>query len=418
MIIRRGFIVCLLFFSTLFAGQSDSLKAGSPQSGNLDLYLDCWECDPNYVRTEITFVNYVRDPVQADVHCMVTQQQTGGGGREFTFIFIGKRKFAGQNDTLVWTSKKTDSDDMVRTDLARVLKTGLMRYVVHTPAMEFLSISYDKPSTAIKPADPWHAWVFSTTVGGYIEGQKKRDKLNVWGSLTADRVTDDWKVHLKAGALRNSRTDVLGDGSQEKTITSSETMDAFIVKSLNDHWSAGADARLKTDSYCNIKLLIRFAPALEYDLFPYNVSTSRQLRFAYQVGLQRTRYYEETIYDRYVDTLFYHSLIITFEVKQAWGKIFTSLQGSNYLNDFRKNNLSLYQELSLNLCEGLALGLQAQFCQIRDQISLPKAGASNADVLLQRTQLATSYSYYCQVSLSYTFGSIYNSVVNLRLNAW
>jgi hypothetical protein len=143
---RCAIILCLVFARVLFAGPHDSL-----QSGNLDLYLDCRECDANYVRSEVSFVNYVRDPAQADVHCMVARQLTGGGGQEFTLVFIGKRRFSGQNDTLVWTSKKADSDDIIRTGLARVLTSGLMRYVVHTPVAEFLSVAYTKPRRSQNP---------------------------------------------------------------------------------------------------------------------------------------------------------------------------------------------------------------------------------------------------------------------------
>ena len=34
------------------------------------------------MRTEITFVSYVRDRTAADVHVLVTTQGTGGGGTE------------------------------------------------------------------------------------------------------------------------------------------------------------------------------------------------------------------------------------------------------------------------------------------------------------------------------------------------
>ncbi|MFH1686770.1 MAG: hypothetical protein ABIE70_04525 [bacterium] len=43
-----------------------------------------------------------------------------------------------------------------------------------------------------------------------------------------------------------------------------------------------------------------------------------------------------------------------------------------------------------------------------------KGEASDEDVLLRRHELATSYDYYMSVGISYTFGSIYNDVVNAR----
>ena len=48
------------------------------------VFLDGTRIDMDYIRTEITFVNYVRDRKEADVHVLITQQRTGGGGREYT----------------------------------------------------------------------------------------------------------------------------------------------------------------------------------------------------------------------------------------------------------------------------------------------------------------------------------------------
>jgi hypothetical protein len=51
---------------------------------------------------------------------------------------------------------------------------------------------------------------------------------------------------------------------------------------------------------------------------------------------------------------------------------------------------------------------------IHDQLFLPKAGASEQEVLLRRRQLATSYSYFTFFGISYTFGSKFANIVNPR----
>ncbi len=43
-----------------------------------------------------------------------------------------------------------------------------------------------------------------------------------------------------------------------------------------------------------------------------------------------------------------------------------------------------------------------------------KGGAPPEQILLKKKELETQYSYYSQVGLTYTFGSIYNNVVNPR----
>jgi hypothetical protein len=54
---------------------------------------------------------------------------------------------------------------------------------------------------------------------------------------------------------------------------------------------------------------------------------------------------------------------------------------------------------------------------VRDQLYLPAGDATEEEVLLRLRQLETSYFYQVSFGVSYTFGSIYNSVVNPRLNS-
>jgi hypothetical protein len=51
---------------------------------------------------------------------------------------------------------------------------------------------------------------------------------------------------------------------------------------------------------------------------------------------------------------------------------------------------------------------------IRDQLYVPKGGGDQIDVLLRRRALLTGYEYFGHFGVSYTFGSIFNNVVNPR----
>ncbi len=68
--------------------------------------------------------------------------------------------------------------------------------------------------------------------------------------------------------------------------------------------------------------------------------------------------------------------------------------------------------------QGLSLSLYGNLTRIRDQLSLKKGEASIEEVLLRRTQLATGYSYYAQIGINYSFGSIFSNVVNPRFNGY
>jgi len=79
-----------------------------------------------------------------------------------------------------------------------------------------------------------------------------------------------------------------------------------------------------------------------------------------------------------------------------------------------ENGLSLYCRLSLRLVEGFSLNLSGYASRIHNLLSLPKGEATEEEVFLRRRQLAKSYDYFGSVGISYSFGSIYNSIVNPR----
>lgn len=70
--------------------------------------------------------------------------------------------------------------------------------------------------------------------------------------------------------------------------------------------------------------------------------------------------------------------------------------------------------MSLRIAKGLSLTFQGDASIVNDQLSLPKGGVSDTDILLRRKMTETKFSYYSYFGISYTFGSIYNNVVNPR----
>jgi hypothetical protein len=188
----------------------------------------------------------------------------------------------------------------------------------------------------------------------------------------------------------------------------------MIVKSIGDHWAAGGWVMLRSSTYNNLRAEFITAPAVEYNLFPYAESTRRQLRFLYRIGYSYSRYREETIYDKTEQHLLWQALNVTLEVKEPWGIAATYLEGSNYFHDFKKNRVELGGHLSLRLIKGLALNVSAGYSRIHDQLSLAKGEVSLDEILLQRKELETDYSYHVSLGFSYTFGSVYSNVVNPR----
>jgi hypothetical protein len=79
-----------------------------------------------------------------------------------------------------------------------------------------------------------------------------------------------------------------------------------------------------------------------------------------------------------------------------------------------KYELELFGTVSWKIVKGLSFSVYGGYSKIRNQISLPRGSASLEEVLLQRRQLETGYSYWGGFGISYSFGSIYNNIVNPR----
>src|SRR5438874_1772349 len=163
--------------STLLAQAPSATTAVQPAVAPVSVYIDCEEyeaCDFDFFRTEITAVNWVRDRQVADVHILVTTQQTGAGGREYTVHFLGLRQFAGLTDTLKFVTQPEATRDEKRRGLARVFRLGLVRYLARTPAAGRLTIGFGEEkqeSAQTKPTnDRWNYWVFRTSLNGYTNG--------------------------------------------------------------------------------------------------------------------------------------------------------------------------------------------------------------------------------------------------------
>ena len=52
---------------------------------------------------------------------------------------------------------------------------------------------------------------------------------------------------------------------------------------------------------------------------------------------------------------------------------------------------------------------------VKDRISVAAGDASVEDVLLRRRLFETDYEYMSYISFNYTFGSIFNNIVNPRI---
>jgi hypothetical protein len=390
------------------ADDLETLKKTAPR-----IFIDCGNCDMEFIKNEIPFVNYVRDRKEAQVHILITRQSTASGGYEYTLTFMGQNEFADLDDSFRYFSKQDDTGDDVRKGLVRALKQGLAAYVARTPIASRLQVRYQSKSTAPETGDRWNHWVFNIGTEAYLNGEESYAYDNIGLNLTVNRITEDWKFRL---GLSSSfyRDSFIYDGEEIKSTREYYGASGLLVKSLGPHWSAGFSLEADSSTYSNILARYIPAPAIEYNVFPYSESSRRQFRFLYRLQFENVRYRETTIYEKIRENLLSESLSATLTLKEKWGSLTGALSGSHYFHDLKMNNLSVYAVVQVNLVKGLNAYAFASGSRVHDQLALAKGTASLEEILLQRRQLATSYSYYALVGISYTFGSVFTNVVNPR----
>ncbi len=380
----------------------DDLKKEAPKvfldtaSGRLDL---------NYVREEITFVNYVRDRMEADVHVLITRQPTGGGGSEYTLGFIGLKSATALQNTLKFYTDRTMTPDEIRRGLVQVLKLGLAPYVARTPMARGVNLQLLGKVKATSVVDRWNLWVFNVSGRARLNGEEARkyDSYSLSGAV--NRVSPGAKFRLGYyETYDRSKFDY--EDTKLTSSARSRTLDGMYVVSLNGHWSAGAVFNFGFSTYSNLAFAAMVQPAVEYDIFPYSVSTRRQLRILYKLGYVYDRYLETTILGRMSDRLWNQSLSATLEMTEPWGTSSVSLEGSSYIPKTRYNRVVLSGDLNLRMLKGLALTLSARYSAVKDQISLRLSEVSLEDLLLRRAELASAYRYYLSVGFFALGGTV------------
>ena len=411
-------IIALIALSAVneLSFSQDTLKIDSLRNGALKVYFNCPSCDMDYVRKEITFVNYMRDEKDAQLYILISSITNGSGGNEYSVFFIGQKEFKGRNDTLKFSTSPNNTSDEVRQLANQTIKMGMMPYVARTPVGKNISIDYASKSQPSEIKDSWKSWVFNINGSTYFNGQEAIKIQNYYGSLEATKTTEKFRTDINAYYSYYSGKYQIDDSTSLKCSLNNKGFNWIAVKSLGEHWSLGGMTYLSSSSFSNIKLHFSIFPAVEYNLYKYSESTRHQLRFLYQIGYGIYKYYDTTIYNKMSQNLFTHQLTIAYKVIEKWGSISASLYGNQYLYELSKYDLALNSSISIRIFKGLSFYLNGQVALVYDQLSLPAAGATEEQILTGVEMLASKYTYWANAGLTYTFGSIYNNVVNPRFS--
>ena len=410
---RYGPFIFGLLLTLNANGQTVRSDTMGKRENAVRIFIDCDHCDMNYIREEIPYVNYVRDVKEAQVYILETREYTGSGGRRYTYTFVGQEEFENKNDTLYYSSRPDDSRDYRRIWRTQMLKMGLMTYVARTPLYSEVIIQPTESIVKEEVIDRWNYWVFELRAEPQFKGEESFKELSLNNSVSAVKITHDWKLDFDFD-YRYTRTKYTYDDTLYTNDKSYQGMDVLAVKSLGEHWSAGIRTDVASSTYTNTKFSADVLPSIEYNVFPYSKSTHRQMRILYGIGNSYNIYYDTTIYNKLEENLWQHQLQLAYQVQEKWGSINIALEGSNYFHDFSKNRLQLSGYLAIRILKGLSLRIHGRAARINDQLSLVKGELTEADILLQLQELETSYGVGGEIGITYTFGSIYNNIVNPR----
>ncbi len=420
-------LAALLFLVVLFPACDVSAQT-APQPAQaganaLRVFLDCqgvWggTCDREYLRQEIGYVNWVRQPQDAQVHIIVTSESAGGGGTRYTLDFVGREDLEGLTDQLTYTSGSTDVQEETVAGFARTLLLGLVRYLVQGGFGDAVDVEGAGNRFAERQAftaqnDPWNFWVFDINTSGSISKEDRRSSKNYRLRTSANRTTEAWKFNVRVGGSWQRQaydlTDSIVHNNQDNWSTS-----AFAVKSLSEHWGAGAEIQAKNSTQLNQQLLLGASTGLEYNFFPYSESSRRLLQARYVVSVEAVRYLETTVYHLLSETAYRHTLSLDYDAREQWGNANVGVDLHQYLDRTQLYSVNMRGFIRYRLFRGFGIDVSGEYQVIRDQRYLPEQELSDEDILLGRRKLPTNSQTSVELSLSYSFGSIFNNAVNSR----
>jgi hypothetical protein len=308
----------------------------------------------------------------------------------------------------------------------KYLKLGLTPYITKTDMARHITVQMktDKPANEVKKdsagikKDPWNYWVFQANVNGSINSEEVYKSSSLNGDFSANRVTEELRIGFSFNGGKSKSVYEFEDdnGVFQKLTIRNDNYDAshHLIKSLTDHWSWGYEAKLSRNSFSNIKAQPVLRTGIEYNIFPYKQVNTKYFTIGYILDFRRNSYFDTTLFDKTKETLAGHTLQAKLTINQKWGTIRLGAEYHNYFHNWKYLNLETNADLNIRISGGLSVFLYTAARLIRDQIFLPKEGASVQDVLARRRQIATGYQVFNHFGISYRFGSKLNNFVNPR----
>jgi hypothetical protein len=427
---RRVILGAVLALASVNAAGPDSRVAAQVVTGTrapgdvrLRVFLDCptGGCDRRFLVDALPYAIWTQDRLDADVHLLVTRLGNGAGGRSYTLQFIAQRRLGTGTDTLAVETPPNASDDMIRRALLRAINLGLVSDAARFIGAERFDVVYDvegsdQSITTVAADDRWNLWVYRVDLRGNGSAESRSSEYELSTGFRADRVTETWKLSIDLDQSYEANRFTLSSGEDREFVLRRADADTRVVRSLSDHWSLGSRVQAGFSEFRNQDAFGVADVSAEYNLFPWREATSRQLVALVALGARHFDYREETIFGRVSETRPLARVVIAGESRMPWGTLDGAVRYRQYLHDGDRYNVSFFARTEFRVSRGLRIELSANAATVQDQLFLPRGGASDDEVLTRQRALATDYELRGSIGISYTFGSIYNTIVNPRLD--
>ncbi len=416
----------LLFTVLLFGNFSVFVFAQDILPGKLKVFLDCrTRCDFNYIRSEINIVDYMINQHEADVHILINNQSTGGGGGKTQVIFYGKHRFSSMLDTLSYSYPPNQAASQQRDLMLQYLKLGLAPYLAKSlmaTQVEIKTKADEDKLQLIKkidqtPSDPWRYWSQVFGVNGNVRLDQLYQVLRTSGYFQSTKTTEDLKIRFRVSAGRELSTYKYDtDSGTVKTVVDNSDFNArhFIARGIDKNWTYGYETSFTNSTFTNLKSSLYFSTGLERSLFPYTHINNKFVALRYGLDVRGNHYYDSTIFDKKKELLFGQKMILSLKYNQRWGYLEGGVKYRNYFQDWGLYNLSVNSSLNIRLTGALSINVDLYGALVHDQINLAQGEASKDDVLTRKRQMASAYTFATWFGVNYRFGSSVNNFVNPR----
>lgn len=406
------------FLFLLILSSCLQLSSQEKKHTDLKLFLDCEKCDEAYIKQNLTYVDFVRDQKFADVHILFRIQPNGGGGKKYEIDFIGQGRYKKNRNWLNFSTKNDDTHVEVRDMIFEYIKLGLVKFWIRSGNDDVITINLkeeDEDESEIEESDTWNKWTFNIGFRGSFSGQEVKESQFFNYNVSAKRVTEKNKFFFRVSKNNDKKT---FRKTNDTIVTHQKSSSVRIsnVFSLNDHWSAGIFGGVYKSTYNNYDFAAYLKPAIEYNFFTYKESSKRQLVLSYRIGAKQNEYIETTIFGEDSELLFEHELNLGGSVLQKWGNISSELSYEHFLHDAKLSALAFRLGTNFRVFKGLSLSVNGIYKITDNQVNLAAGDISLEDLLLAQKQAKSGYNYSLRMGLNYSFGSMYNSIVNPRFN--